>query len=386
MTEVPMMDLAEISSLRRALFRQKRTQLEALLEVPLLLFWGKWDSPNIRALTLAEEFTRPTFVLCEPGGKTTAMVQQIETDQLADLVDEVETLSYVTVSELKEMLRAKLAGWEEVAVEASADFFALDRMPPAFYEMVSSIVKVRRGDGVLVPFRAVKSPAELNLLKRASDATMAVFGTLEEKVVPGVAEAEVLDFLLHRAVEAGGEAAFPPIVASGPRSRNPHPKLRTERRVEAGDRVVVDYGISICGYRSDVTRTYVAGGRPQDDPYYDISLKLAGMLRDADLGSMTPLELGNTIAAAVADAGLADRERHGYGHGLGAETHDPHPYIGARAMPWLDRPFEEGMVFTFEPGFYDERGGFRLEDDYVVWGGRAVLMQDFEPPAVGDGA
>jgi Xaa-Pro aminopeptidase len=40
------------------------------------------------------------------------------------------------------------------------------------------------------------------------------------------------------------------------------------------------------------------------------------------------------------------------------------------------------MVFTFEPGFYDERGGFRLEDDYVVWGGRAVPMQDFEPPSI----
>jgi Xaa-Pro aminopeptidase len=328
------MDLAEISSLRRALFREKRTQLEALLEVPLLLFWGKWDSPNIRALTLAEEFTRPTFVLCEPGGKTTALVQQIETDQLADLADVVETLPYVTVSELKELLRAQLAGYDEVAMEVSADFFALDRVPPAFYEMVSSIVKVRRGDGVLVPFRAVKSPAELNLLKRASDATMAVFASLEQKVVPGVAEGEVLGFLLHRAVDAGGEPAFPPIVASGPRSQNPHPQRRTDRKVEAGDRVIVDYGISICGYRSDVTRTYVAGGRPEDDPYYDTSVELARVLRDADLGRVTPLELGKVIAGAVADAGLADRERHGYGHGLGAETHDPHPYIGSsRSSP-----------------------------------------------------
>ena len=213
------MDHAEIASLRRALFSEKRAQLEDLLEVPLLLFWGKWDSPNIRVLTLAEEFTRPTFVLCEPGGNTTAMVQQIETDQLADLADEVETLPYVTVSELKETLRAKLSGWDEVTVEASADFFALDRVPPAFYEMVSSIVGVRPGDDVLVPFRAVKSPAELNLLKRASDATMAAFAAVEKIILPGVAEGEALDFLLRRAVDAGGEPAFPPIVASGPRSR-----------------------------------------------------------------------------------------------------------------------------------------------------------------------
>jgi len=374
------MELAEIASWRRALFSEKRAQLEGLLEVPLLLFWGKWDSPNIRALTLAEEFTRPTFVLCEPGGKTTAMVQQIETDQLAGLADEVETLPYVTVSELKETLRARLSGWDEVTVEASADFFALDRLPPAFYDMVSSIAAVRRCDDVLVPFRAVKSPAELNLLKKASDATMAAFAAAEKIIAPRVAESEILDFLLHRAIDAGGEPGFPPIVASGPRSRNPHPQRRTDRRVEAGDRVIVDYGISICGYRSDVTRTYVAGARPEDDPYYDVCVELAGILRDADLGNMTPFELATAIAGAVEDAGLADRERHGYGHGLGAETHDPHPYIVARSLPWLERPFEDGMVFTFEPGFYDEGGGFRLEDDYVVWGGRAVAMQDFEPP------
>jgi len=376
------MDLAEIATLRRALFRQKRAQLEELLDVPLLLFWGKWDSPNVRALTLAEEFTRPTFVMCEPGGATTALVQQIETDQLAHLADEIETVPYVTVSELKEALRAKLAGWDEVAAEVSAEFFSLDRMPPAYYDMVSSLVRVRSGDDVLVPFRAVKSAAELQLLKRASDATMAAFAAVEDVIAPGAAEEEVLDFLLHRAVDAGGEPAFFPIVASGARSQNPHPQRRTGRRFEAGDRVIIDYGISICGYRSDVTRTYVAGGRPEDDAYYGISVELARLLQEADVGSMTPLAVGRMAAAAVEKAGLTDRERHGYGHGLGAETHDPHPYIAARAMPWLERPLEDGMVFTFEPGFYDEQGGFRLEDDYVVWGGRAIPMQDFEPPAL----
>jgi Xaa-Pro aminopeptidase len=96
---------------------------------------------------------------------------------------------------------------------------------------------------------------------------------------------------------------------------------------------------------------------------------------------MTPLELGREVARTVEEAGLRDRERHGYGHGLGLETHDPYPYVVAKAMPWLDRPFEDGMVFTFEPGFYDERGGFRVEDDYVVWNGRAVPFQEFDVPA-----
>ncbi len=108
---------------------------------------------------------------------------------------------------------------------------------------------------------------------------------------------------------------------------------------------------------------------------------MAELVRTVDLSRITPLELGKRVASVVKEAGLSDRERHGYGHGLGVEAHDPHPYVVATPMPWLERPFEDGMVFTFEPGFYDERGGFRIEDDYVVWGGRAVPMQEFEPPA-----
>jgi len=129
-----------------------------------------------------------------------------------------------------------------------------------------------------------------------------------------------------------------------------------------------------------VTRTYVVDGDAASDPYYDLSVRLAEYLRASDLTQVTPLQLGQEIAALVRAEGLHDRERHGYGHGLGVETHDPHPYVVTTALPWLDRPFEEGMVFTFEPGFYDERGGFRLEDDYVVWRGRAVPLQEFEPP------
>jgi Xaa-Pro aminopeptidase len=150
--------------------------------------------------------------------------------------------------------------------------------------------------------------------------------------------------------------------------------------VETGDRVVVDYGVSYRGYKSDVTRTFIAGGDPESDPYYEISVKLIEILRGMDLSEATPYDVGREVAAAVRDAGLSDRERHGYGHGLGVETHDPHPYIVGVPMPWTDRRFEDGMVFTFEPGFYDDTGGFRLEDDYVVLGGRAVPMQEFELP------
>ncbi len=374
------MDHIDFASFRRRFFREKRAQLERLLEQPLLLYWGRWDGPNVRALTLAEGFTRPTFLLCEAGGATTAIVQKIEFDELAPLSDEMELITYGAAAELEEKLASHLKKFDDVVVEASANFPALDRLPPHYFKFVSSIATARECDDVLVPFRALKSPLELALMKRASDATLAVFAELEERVRPGVAEEDVVDFVLHSAIDAGAAPAFYPIVASGPRSQYPHPQRRSRKKIERGERVVIDYGVDVWGYKADVTRTYVAGGDASADPYYDISVELVSFLRRADLSAITPLELGREVARMVEEAGLSDRERHGYGHGLGLETHDPHPYVVAKAMPWLDRPFEDGMVFTFEPGFYDERGGFRVEDDYVVSGGRAVPFQEFEPP------
>ncbi len=374
------MDRFDGAAFRRRFFREKRDQLEPLLDAPLLLYWGRCEGPNVRALTLAEEFTRPTFLLCEPGGATAAFAQQIESDELSDLSEDVEINTYGGADELEKKLRARLEGFDAAVAEVSSHFFALDRLPPHYVDFVSSIVKVRPCDDTLLPFRAVKSPLELALMKRANAATLEIFAEIEDMIKPGAYEGEVLNFLLHRAVDAGGAPAFSPVVASGPRSRHPHPRRRSARKMEAGERVVVDYGVDVWGYKADVTRTYVAGGDAREDPYYGVSAELADFLRRADLGVMTPAELGREVARKVRDAGLEGRERHGYGHGLGVETHDPHPYVVAKALPWLDRPFEEGMVFTFEPGFYDERGGFRVEDDYVVWKGRAVPLQEFEPP------
>ncbi|HUV87975.1 MAG TPA: Xaa-Pro peptidase family protein [bacterium] len=375
------MDPVDIASFRRRFFGERRAQLERLLDTPLLLYWGRWEGPSIRALTLAEDFTRPAFILCEPGGATTAFVQRIEVDELAPLSDDVELVAYGGAAELDDELASYLKKFDDVVVEVSTNFPALDRLPPRYVGFLSSFVNIRECDDVLVPFRAVKSPLELALMKRASDATLAVFAELEGKVRPGAAEEDLMNFLLHRAIDAGAAPAFYPIVASGPRSQYPHPQRRSKKKIEPGERVVVDYGVDVWGYKADVTRTYVAGGDASADPYYDISAELVDLLRRADLNAVTPLELGREVARRVKDAGLSDRERHGYGHGLGVETHDPHPYVVATAMPWLDRPFEDGMVFTFEPGFYDERGGFRIEDDYVVWKGRAVPMQELDVPA-----
>jgi Xaa-Pro aminopeptidase len=373
------MEIKDFDGFRRRFFAEKRAHLEQTLETPLLLYWGKWDGPNIRALTLAAEFTRPTFFLCRPGGVTVAFVQQIEVNELAPLESFLDIVPYRTAADLKNYLAAALKEIKTVAAEVSDDFFGLDRLPPSFLKFIASCAEVQSADDILLPFRAKKTQLELALMRRAVKKTLEIFNRAEKFVRAGAAEQEILKFLMVETVAVGCDVAFPPIIASGARSGFPHPQRRSRKAIATGDRVIIDFGLDFFGYKADVTRTYIAGGHPSDDEYYNLSIELIRILREAELGEMTPETLGRALAGAVQEAGLRDRERHGYGHGLGVETHDPHPYIAAASLPWLDRPFEDGMVFTFEPGFYDDEGGFRLEDDYVVWEGRAVPLQDFEP-------
>lgn len=361
---------------QREHFRVKRAQLEQWLDTPLLLYAGKWDGPNIRALTLAGDFTRPTFVLCEPGGLTTAFVQTIEVDNLAALADDLTLLSYTTTDQLKKVLGDKLRPLGKVAVEISDSIFALDRLPPYYLKFVTYYANLKSADDILVPFRAVKTAAELSIMKRAAAATLTVLEKIPALAVPGAAEEDILRYITQKTAELDGEPAFHPIVAAGPRSANPHPRRGSDYVLQKGDRLIVDCGVSFLGYRSDITRTFIVGGDAEEDPYYAISRELQDMVAQTDLSAMTPLALGQRAAQMVKDAGLSEFEKHGYGHGLGVETHDPYPYITATPAPWADRPFKDGMVFTFEPGFYDARGGFRIENDYVVWKGRAVRLEN----------
>jgi len=374
---MPGLDLA---ATRRKLFKEKRDQLESLLSQPLLLYWGKWDNPNIKALTLTDDFSRPAFVLCEKGRHTTAWVQAIETDNLAELGGSIDVRPYKTVDELKNGLVDKLSPYVDVAVEISDDFFGFDRLSVAYYNFLSTRVRLVSADPILIRFRGEKTLTELALMQTAAERTLRLLKAAGNMVRPGLPEGEILAFLNEGSLRLGTGTAFYPIVAAGPRSANPHPQRRTTNVIKSGDRVIIDFGLDYYGYKADITRTFIAGGRPEDDRYYEISRRLQDVVQNADLKTMTPATLAQACAAMVREAGFADYEKHGYGHGLGLETHDPYPYIAPTANVWSEKPFRNGMVFTFEPGFYDERGGFRLEEDYVVWDGRAILLQDFHAP------
>ncbi|NLO27387.1 MAG: aminopeptidase P family protein [Actinobacteria bacterium] len=212
---------------------------------------------------------------------------------------------------------------------------------------------------LLPRMRAVKSPAEVALIKKAVAATAAGFENALRFIQPGVTERQIAEALTAGFRTLGGEPAFAPIVGAGANGAVLHYE-DLDQTVKDGELIVIDYAASYAGYASDVTRTLPASGifTPEQRELYQIVL-------DANLAAMkavrpgaTMSEIHNAALEIISEAGHKDDFIHGIGHQLGIEVHD--------VMP--DGPLVAGMVLTIEPGIYlPERGvGIRIEDDVLV--------------------
>ncbi|MFJ6164502.1 M24 family metallopeptidase [Micromonospora orduensis] len=216
---------------------------------------------------------------------------------------------------------------------------------------------------VLRELRIRKSPAEVAALAEAGAAIDEVHLRMGEWLRPGRTEAEVaVD--IAAAIRATGHVSVDfVIVAAGPNGASPHHGT-SDRPIGAGEPVVVDIGGTMAsGYRSDCTRTYVAGAPAPADflDYYEV-------LRDAQRAAVAAVRQGITgeqaDAAArepIADAGYGPAFLHRTGHGIGLDGHEE-PYLVAGN----DRQLEAGMAFSIEPGIYlAGRHGARIEDIVV---------------------
>ncbi|WP_262284289.1 Xaa-Pro peptidase family protein [Micromonospora sp. MA102] len=221
----------------------------------------------------------------------------------------------------------------------------------------------RLASEVLRELRIRKSPAEVAALAEAGAAIDAVHRRMGEWLRPGRSEAEVAGDIAAAIRTAGHVRVDFVIVAAGPNGASPH-HLTGDRPIGAGEPVVVDIGGTMpSGYRSDCTRTYVAGG-PAPAEFVDYY----AVLHEAQRAAVAAVRPGVTAEALdavareiIAAAGHGDAFLHRTGHGIGLDTHED-PYVVA-GNP---RPLEAGMAFSVEPGIYlAGRHGARIEDIVV---------------------
>lgn len=248
----------------------------------------------------------------------------------------------------------------DVTVEAHQVLSGLDGAP-ALVQLGHAVEELR----------TVKDDGELALLREAcaigDRALQELFGT----IAPGRTERDIARELEARMLDHGADGiAFETIVATGPNSAVPHHRP-TDRVVEAGDLLKIDFGALYRGYHADCTRTVVIG-----EPA-DWQREIHALVREAQRAGRHALAPGVdvlTVDAAARDvitaAGYGESFTHGLGHGVGLEIHEA-PSIGYNATGRLDAR----TPVTVEPGVYlPGRGGVRIEDTLVVRDGEPELL------------
>jgi Xaa-Pro aminopeptidase len=218
------------------------------------------------------------------------------------------------------------------------------------------------GDLVMAPVRMRKSPYEVAALQAASEAADAVFEELMKLPLAGTSERELLAEIHRLLLEKGHDTIGGGIVGVGANGAAPHHHV-SERRIEQGDPVVVDFGGVRANYRSDMTRTFHVGEPTAEfrDVYAIVDEANAAGFQAVRPG-VTAAEIDARTRSRIADAGYGPQFLHRTGHGIGLDGHEP-PYL----VDGDETVLEEGMTFSIEPGIYLEgRFGVRIEDIVVV--------------------
>lgn len=225
--------------------------------------------------------------------------------------------------------------------------------------------------GISLPLkeiRVIKEPEELKALEKSAALLWKGFEQVRRRLKSGITEKEIaLEFEVFCRQHGAEKMAFDPIIAFGKNSAYPHYRAGNTR-LKKGDVVLIDIGISLDNYHSDMTRTLFFG---KADPRLVV---LDTVVKEAHAAALAACRVGAKVGDldcaarhVIEKAGLADLLAHSLGHGIGLETHE-FPRIKCQGEDHHIL-LKEGMVITIEPGLYlPGVGGIRHEDTVRVTG------------------
>ncbi|MCL4260736.1 MAG: Xaa-Pro peptidase family protein [Anaerolineales bacterium] len=226
----------------------------------------------------------------------------------------------------------------------------------------------------LSQLRLRKDRTEVEAMRRAVQIAQSALEATIPLIKIGMTEKELSAELMMQLFKHGSdpEMPFSPIVSSGPNSANPHASP-SDRKLQAGDLLVVDWGAAHDGYISDLTRTFAVG---EVDAEYEKIHKITQEANAAGRAASKPgVPCANVDKAArdvIEKAGYGKYFTHRTGHGIGMEGHED-PYMRGDNMQLL----ELGMAFTVEPGIYlAGKNGVRIEDNVVITETGADVLSD----------
>lgn len=232
----------------------------------------------------------------------------------------------------------------------------------AFKRMCSKDVKITACNGLVQKLRLIKDSSELRLIRQCLKINLDAYRYLKKIIKPGMTEREVFfkaeSFVRSKEVRF----SFLPIIASGPNSAFPHAKL-SKRQIRTKDLILIDLGIHIKGYKSDLTRIFVSSKITEPMRVAYLAVAEAQQKAIAEIRAGVSASQVDAVARKSLKKNKLDRFfTHSLGHGVGMDVHES-PHLSQKSNEVL----KTGMVVTVEPGVYfSGKFGIRIEDMVLV--------------------
>ncbi len=334
---------------RIELLQEKLEHNEAVIvmgDANRLYFTGFHSSAGALLITKTSAYFFIDFRYYENAVKSINQCNVILAERLYDQLRE-----YLTADNIRLV-------YTETSYLHLAQFDVLRRNLPEFEVTFDS-----KMDAHILELRSVKSSSEIENIKLAQKITDDTFSYILERIAAGRTERDImLDMEFYLRKQGSEGVSFDFIVVSGKNSSVPH-GVPTDKRIEKGDFITMDFGAVINGYRSDMTRTVALGCVNDEQRHvYNTVLEAQEQAFDIIKPGIPCIDVDRVARAYIANAGYDGCFGHGLGHSIGIEVHES-PSFNTRDHTIL-RP---GMVLSVEPGIYlPEKFGVRIEDLVVI--------------------
>lgn len=239
-----------------------------------------------------------------------------------------------------------------------------DQVSYAYYQQLEQVFEGKEllaRTGLIEGLRMIKEDKEIALIQKACQISDQAFLDALDFIKPGKTELEVANFLDFRMRELGASGvSFETIAASGYRSAMPH-GVASQKVIETGESLTLDFGCVYEHYVSDMTRTiHIGQVTDEEREIYAIALRANQALIDQAKAGMSFADFDGIPRGVINKAGYGAHFTHGIGHGMGQDAHEL-PYFRGEGQ------LQAGMVVTDEPGIYlDGKYGVRIEDDLLI--------------------